>query len=78
MGAPSKQALEYQRYLMSVDTSTMELAKMILELQEKEQTIKRQQEQIARNEKDNLALKNKLEVDIKILFVCCLQVSTSY
>ena len=69
MGAPSKQALEFQRHLISVDAATMKVAKMSTEIQtlyskmeEKDRTIELLQEQITQLKKENRDISKKLEV----------------
>ena len=65
MGAPSKQALEFQRHLISVDAATMKVAKMSTEIQtlyskmeEKDRTIELLQEQITQLKNELLDLRN--------------------
>ena len=62
MGAPSKQALEFQRHLISVDAATMKVAKMYSIMQEKDRTNELLQEQITRLTNENRDITKKLEV----------------
>ena len=69
MGAPSKQALEFQRHLISVDAATMKVAKMSTEIQtlysiiqDKDRAYELLQEQITRLKKENCDITKKLEV----------------